>query len=884
MSTKIEIVVDYTNGLKSITVDNIDMDNISYVAKLPIDKWNTPSGGRANWKGLIEEIKALVADDVAELAFDFHGSDEDKNVFRACFGEKIDGLDEDEYVARRRNDAQKAEHTGDYFEALENYISIAKRCEQASRYYQAADYAYSIYIGEKNCDKTGNVELLQTYCVLFDKAISIVKASQDASLALESANKVNFILDQTVFSDVVDINKYIDVYIELLEQAGTQGANEAKRMLFDLYKEGNLVEQNKEKAFEWLLKLGEAEENEAQLQIADYYFEGGFVDQNHILAFDWYTKAAKNGNMIASRKLALCYEEGYGCDKNLRAAFDWYCVATEAGDDDSKLKKAIMLYHGQGTIQNKARAFDLFSELAEKGSVEANFMCGCYHEQANNWDKASHYYLIASMGEHAVAAYKFGICLLNALGCEKNELAAYHQFILSAESNYKPAIFMVAECKRKGVGCPPNIVEAKSWYHRSALEGNSDACNILGELYEAEKEYGNAVMWYYKAGDCLTPSAKAKCNLGRCYYYGIGMEVEYEKAEDLFIEAINSNEKTVIAEAKYYYGIANEEGNTSKGKRLEKAFNLYKEAADQDPPYVETQYKVACCFKDGIGTELDLEKARQYFEKAASNGHAEAHYELGIYYRENNMVNMAMEHLQCAADNGHIKAAYELGCLYEGKEIKKALVYFKMASEKGHLAATYWYGRTLDNIGYQPSSLRQEALDLVSMKEGPCYKEATKRILKAADEGLAEAQLYVGQYLFNNCISGYDDYHSEHARRPFLSVKADITGFSYYSTMAGPGSFVKILLNHVGMTFYTLEQKQKKVGEQCVHYLQLAAEQDDYIAMFAMKSLGDIYGEGALSFGISYDKNKSFEWYRKAAELGNMDAISKLEELERGKG
>ena len=54
--------------------------------------------------------------------------------------------------------------------------------------------------------------------------------------------------------------------------------------------------------------------------------------------------------------------------------------------------------------------------------------------------------------------------------------------------------------------------------------------------------------------------------------------------------------------------------------------------------------------------------------------------------------------------------------------------------------------------------------------------------------------------------------------------------------------------------------------------------------MFAMKSLGDIYGEGALSFGISYDKNKSFEWYRKAAELGNMDAISKLEELERGKG
>ena len=82
MSTKIEIVVDYSDGLKSITVDNIDMDNISYIAKRDIKEWNTPSGGRPNWKGLIEEIKALVADDVAELVFDFRGSEEHKSIFR----------------------------------------------------------------------------------------------------------------------------------------------------------------------------------------------------------------------------------------------------------------------------------------------------------------------------------------------------------------------------------------------------------------------------------------------------------------------------------------------------------------------------------------------------------------------------------------------------------------------------------------------------------------------------------------------------------------------------------------------------------------------------------------------------------------------------------
>ena len=609
MSTKIEIVVDYSDGLKSITVDNIDMDNISYIAKLPIDKWNTPSGGRANWKGLIEEIKALVADDVAELVFDFRGSEEHKSAFRTCFGEKIDGLDESEFVARRLNDAQKAEHTGDYCEALDNYISIAYRCGLVSEYYQAADYAYSIYTGERKCDYTGNVELLKTYCDLCSKAFAIVKFSQDSSLALEAANKANFIFSQSAFACVIEIDDYIDKFIELLEQAGNQGSNDAKKMLFGLYKEGSYVEQSNEKAFEWLLQLGGTEGSEVQLQIADYYFDGGFIEQNLDLAFDWYTKSAKNGNAIAAAKLALCYENGFGCEESFKDAFYWYSVASESGDGVAKFKKAIMLYHGQGTIENKSRAFGLFSELAELGNIEANFWCGYCLEKVNNWTSAYNYYHNASDGEHTEATYKVGICLLNGYGCEKDESTAYQYFIRSAESNYEPAVFMVAECKRKGVGCNPNTDEAKSWYHRSSLEGNSEACNILGELYEAEKEYDNAVTWYLSAGTCSTPSPKAKCNLGRCYYYGIGVEIDYYKAEELFIEAINSNNQAVVSEAKYYLGIANEEGNNSKGMRLDKAFSLFVEAADSECPFVEAQYKVAACYQNGVATQVDEEKA-----------------------------------------------------------------------------------------------------------------------------------------------------------------------------------------------------------------------------------------------------------------------------------
>ena len=857
MSTKIEIVVDYSDGLKSITVDNIDMDNISYIAKRDINEWNTPSGGRPNWKGLIEEIKALVADDVAELVFDFRGSEEHKSIFRQCFGDKIDGLDEGEFVSRRTSDAQKAEHIGDYSVALENYMSIADRCRQVNLYYQAAEYAYSIYIGERNCEITGNVELLRTYCDLSDKAFAIVKASKDATLALEAANKANFIFSQSAFSCVIDIDDYIDIFIELLEQAGNQGSNDAKRMLFGLYKEGSYVEQSNDKAFAWLLQLGDTEGSEVQLQIADYYFEGGFIEQNLASAFIWYTKSARNGNAIAATRLALCYEKGLGCEESVKDAFYWYSVASESGDGDAKLKKAIMLYNGQGTIENKSRAYILFSELAEQGNIEANYWCGYYLEQEEDWVSAVKYYRVASAGEHAIATYKVGMGFLNAYGSEKDETAAFNCFIRSAEQKYEQAIFMVAECKRNGIGCNPNIEESKTWYHRSALEGNSKACNILGEIFEAETKHDEAVTWYLSAGACSAPSPKAKCNLGRCYYYGIGVEIDYRKAEELFIEAINSDDQAVISEAKYYLGIANEEGNNSKGMRLDKAFSLFIEAADSKTPFAKAQFKVAKCYQTGEGTQqdeekawvyyikasengyseaqylyankivdTDLEKAIELFASAAEQGHVEAQYALGNYYWQNNQSDKAIKYLRLAVSNGHKEATFELGCLYEKlKQKKSAQTYFKMAADMGHIDALYRYGKIIDNAG-----------TMLDDKDSMSY------IIKAADKGSADAQYHVGKYCFDNYLKG--------------------------------NAIARVYLRKV------LPFSEEQIGSMCVFYLCKAANQGN---CDAMKLLGDIYATGYCNCGLASDAKEAMTWYSMAIDNGDVSAKAKLEQLKGGK-
>ena len=864
MSAKIEIVVDYTDGLKYITVDNIDMDNVSYISqnKIPIEKWNTPSGGRANWKGLIEEIKALVADDKAEPVFEFKGSEEDKELFRQCFGDMIEGLDEAEYVNRRLNDASKAEHNNNYVGAFKCYVLIAQKTQDVDNYFYAADYAYSIFTGERECTATGDTDYLDKFVDLLFDAFVIIKNKHDANLSFLAAKKAQWVYNDSVVSSYTDGDLYISYeedflcwYIDLLTDAANLGSAEAMDELYNVYKDGIIVKQDNEKAFEWLVKLGKTGNSDAQLQIADCLAEGQFVAQNLNKAFEWYEKAAKT-NPVAARKFAICWRDGIGCEiKDPIAAYTWFCVAAEANDKEAKLQKALMEFHGVGTKMNQSLACMTLYELAKEGDIEASYWCGEYLWSMGDKVQACNFFKEAIAGNHIEAKFKYAECLLNGNGVNKDERAALEHFQRAAEMDYEPAVFMVAECHRNGWGCNPNMQDALEWYRKSGDLGNANGYNLMGEILEKENNPTEALVWYHAADDCVPLSPKAKCNLGRCYYYGIGTAVEFDKAEKYLLSAIECDDENTLSEAKYYYGVANEEGNTSKGKCLEKAFSLYKEAADHEKPVSVAQYKVACCYHQGIGVEPDEEMAKWYYQEAARNNHpeaqylmakyydveyaedwyirsadngcAKAQYELGNYYKQKNQNDKATNNLLLAVANGHKEAAFELGCLYEKlKQKKSAQTYFKIAFEQGHLAAMYRYGLSLDNPGNKFDD-----------------KDAMKYILKAADGGLVEAQFHVGKYLFDNYLATKDRFASMFIRK-------------------------------------VLPFNENQMGSMCVYYLQEAAKQGD---CNAMKLLGDIYATGYCICGIASDIPEAMKWYSMAIDHGDVTVKAKLEKLKGGK-
>lgn len=119
---------------------------------------------------------------------------------------------------------------------------------------------------------------------------------------------------------------------------------------------------------------------------------------------------------------------------------------------------------------------------------------------ANDYYKAVGYYKRAADKGYAEAQNKYGDCLINGTGVEKN--------------------------KR----------EAVYWYEKSANGGCAEGMNNLGFCYEmgygVSKNYDLAVQWYKKAVDLGLMNAQY--NLADCYEKGNGVPKDLSKAKQLY--------------------------------------------------------------------------------------------------------------------------------------------------------------------------------------------------------------------------------------------------------------------------------------------------------------------------------------------------------------
>jgi len=149
-----------------------------------------------------------------------------------------------------------------------------------------------------------------------------------------------------------------------------------------------------------------------------------------------------------------------------------------------------------------------------------------------------------------------------------------------------------------GLGTEQDYEKAFEWFLKSAQEGNKFAQYSLANLYYygngVEKDLSQAFLWYRKSSEQGQP------------YASYAVAQMYDKGE-----YVSQSEET----AQRYYKVA-----------LSGFLELESKGQEDDNLY----YKLGAMYKKGLGTEIDIPKAIEYFEKSTENMWST--YQLGRLY------------------------------------------------------------------------------------------------------------------------------------------------------------------------------------------------------------------------------------------------------------
>lgn len=371
----------------------------------------------------------------------------------------------------------------------------------------------------------------------------------------------------------------------------------------------------------------------------------------------------------------------------------------------------------------------------------------------------------------------------------------------------------------------------------AARKGDVEAQRFLGKQYYEPRfgniDYNKAVYWLRKAAK--QNDLFADYDLAQLYHWGYGVPQDDGKAMLHYRKIMERNdmalERVEMLTA------------TARGKkRSTMPLQAVLEAAERGD--AEALCELGWRHYIRWGAEWSDEKATECFEKAANLGHVEAKYFLYWMYKKGDSrkgyrekaAAMCME----AAEQGHLAAQYHLGRVYGfgigvGKDYRKALECYRKAEEMGHPLA---------------ENRRKRLEEILSKLENSKSEEVAK-IIKEAEEGVAEAQRNLGlRYMDGDGVVADPKlavYWLEKAAGQEEKWGRLYLGECYEKGYGVERSIIKAL------ELYELAGKQG-AGEACYR-------------------LGNIYKDGRY---VEQDYKKAVKWYDLAVRRSHEKAMCEL--------
>ena len=257
------------------------------------------------------------------------------------------------------------------------------------------------------------------------------------------------------------------------------------------------------------------------------------------------------------------------------------------------------------------------------------------------------------------------------------EIEPNADFMFPYESDYQKSVDMrsyiwyrIGKMHCYGLGTEQNYAQAFGWFLKSAEEGNKFGQYTLGNLYYygngTDKDLSQAFQWYMKSAEQGQPYAS----------YSIAQM--YNKGE--YVSQSEEN-------AQRYY---------------KNALSGFLELESKDQADDDLFYKMGTMYKNGLGTDIDMDKAINYFMRSAEMNNTNAKRTLALEYISGKHLELdiekGLEMLTECADSGDTLSCYKLGKIYfKGeivyKDLNMAEKYFLKASQKENRYAYYSLGK-----------------------------------------------------------------------------------------------------------------------------------------------------------------------------------------------
>ena len=409
---------------------------------------------------------------------------------------------------------------------------------------------------------------------LFRKAGKSARSARESSERKNATAKFIAAYDEKRYVDAARLRHDIDVDDQTVQ--------------FDLgwmYYNGYGLSQDYDEAIKWWRKAANAGNAHAQANIGVMYASGRGVRKDEVEAVRWYRMAAEQGHSGAQKNLGICFEKGQGVAKDEDKALHWYNRAMAGGCEEAKpLAEALQGKHRRAedtrlaiqafTNKEWADGFRL-SQSADRDDPVVQFYLGVCYDNGYGVDKDSReavrWYRKAADNGSLSAQFNLGVMYSRGDGIEKDEAESEKWYRKAADGGYEKAKEMVENIdrlravqkeladlrdrQRKNTDNALMAFRSERWhegfqYAKNADKDNQEIQYYIGVCHSsgfggAAHDDREAAKWFKKAADQGHVAAQAR--LGRMYFEGTGVSVDYNEGFRLARKAAESGSAQGLA-------------------------------------------------------------------------------------------------------------------------------------------------------------------------------------------------------------------------------------------------------------------------------------------------------------------------------------------------